>query len=170
MAQIKKIVKPGDLIRGASVGLAGLDKDGNVVSAKYSTTDAGKMLSIDSSGNIVPVIPGSGKTYAHNITYYNESGAQHQLFFTLFSSDDTPLTYATAAALIFNQGFKERFKNLAAIGGITRDTNSYGLVCCVFSDDGEVIKVRFMFVPTLQPGLSTFTLPSNPTFFNDIVT
>ena len=58
MAQIKNIKKPGDLIRGASVGLAGLDKDGNVVGTPGkavptpSQNDIGKILTVDSQKQI----------------------------------------------------------------------------------------------------------------------
>ena len=41
MAQIKNIKKPGDLIRGAKVGVAGLDKDGNVISIQTADVQAG---------------------------------------------------------------------------------------------------------------------------------
>ena len=56
MAQIKKIVKPGDLIRGAKVGVAGLDKTGNVIGIPgitlpaTSQSDAGKIPVVGSDG------------------------------------------------------------------------------------------------------------------------
>lgn len=59
MAQIKNIKKPGDLIRGAKVGVAGLDKTGNVIGIPgivlpaVSAADAGKvpMVGIDGIPN-----------------------------------------------------------------------------------------------------------------------
>lgn len=62
MAQIKKIVKPGDLIRGAKVGLAGLDKDGNVIGTpgiavpNPAAGDDGKYL-YNNNGTLAWAIP-----------------------------------------------------------------------------------------------------------------
>lgn len=63
MAQIKKIVKPGDLIRGAKVGVAGLDKDGNVVGFNAGPEASGKVLGFDENGDPVLVDPSSGQQY-----------------------------------------------------------------------------------------------------------
>ena len=61
MAQIKKIVKPGDTVRGAKVGLAALDKDGLVKSFPIPANSTGKYLGIDVSNNpgwfAVPALP-----------------------------------------------------------------------------------------------------------------
>jgi hypothetical protein len=51
MAQIKKIVKPGDAVRGAKTGLAALDKDGLVKSFPIPPNSTGKYLGIDVSNN-----------------------------------------------------------------------------------------------------------------------
>ena len=75
MAQIKNIKKPGDLIRGASVGLAGLDKDGNVVGYKAAAADAGKVLTVGEDGSVSPAEGGGGGStlYKHNISVHSTS-------------------------------------------------------------------------------------------------
>lgn len=67
MAQIKNIKKPGDLIRGAKVGVAGLDKDGNVVGFNAGPDAAGKVLGFDENGDPVLIDPSSGTVYKYNI-------------------------------------------------------------------------------------------------------
>ena len=91
MAQIKKIVKPGDLIRGAKVGPAALDKDGNVITLKDLAANAGKVLTVNSDGTVsfqdVPsefpdgaqtgdVLAWGGDTGAEWRPHYPESGRE----------------------------------------------------------------------------------------------
>ena len=63
MAQIKNIKKPGDLIRGAKGGVAGLDKDGNVVGFNAGPEASGKVLGFDENGDPVLIDPSSGTQY-----------------------------------------------------------------------------------------------------------
>ena len=91
MAQIKKIVKPGDLIRGAKVGPAALDKDGNVITLKDLAANAGKVLTVNSDGTVsfqdVPsefpdgaqsgdVLAWGGETGPEWRPHYPESGSE----------------------------------------------------------------------------------------------
>ena len=90
MAQIKKIVKPGDLIRGASVGLAGLDKDGNVVGYKAAAADAGKVLTVGEDGSVTPAPGGGGGTkYLHQI-FMPFTGPVGYLYY--INDSETPFT------------------------------------------------------------------------------
>lgn len=73
MAQIKKIVKPGDLIRGAKVGVAGLDKDGNVVGFNAGPEASGKVLGFDENGDPVLIDPSSGTQYRFYETVTGEN-------------------------------------------------------------------------------------------------
>ena len=68
MAQIKKIVKPGDLIRGAKVGVAGLDKDGQIVAFTASPEDAGKVLTVGKDGSIILAKASGGNIPVKKIT------------------------------------------------------------------------------------------------------
>ena len=68
MAQIKKIVKPGDLIRGAKVGVAGLDKDGQIVAFTASPEDAGKVLTVGEDGSIILAKASGGDIPVRKIT------------------------------------------------------------------------------------------------------
>ena len=79
MAQIKKIVKPGDTVRGAKVGLAALDKDGLVKSFPIPANSTGKYLGIDVSNNpgwfAVPALPAyDHQTDVGEILYAGENG------------------------------------------------------------------------------------------------
>ena len=73
MAQIKKIVKPGDLIRGAKVGVAGLDKDGNVVGTGIDTEDIATWPEGAQSGD---VLAWGGETGPEWRPHYPESGSE----------------------------------------------------------------------------------------------
>ena len=73
MAQIKKIVKPGDLIRGASVGLAGLDKDGNVVGTGIDAEDLAAWPEGAQSGD---VLAWGGETGPEWRPHYPETGSE----------------------------------------------------------------------------------------------
>lgn len=73
MAQIKKIVKPGDLIRGASVGLAGIDKDGNVIAAGIAAKDIATWPEGAQSGD---VLTWGGETGPEWRPHYPESGSE----------------------------------------------------------------------------------------------
>ena len=52
MAIIKRTPRPGQLIRGAKTGPAALDKDGNVITLKSTTANAGKVLTVNSDGSV----------------------------------------------------------------------------------------------------------------------
>ena len=73
MAQIKKIVKPGDLIRGAKVGVAGLDKDGNIIGTGIDTEDIAKFPEGAQSGD---VLAWGGETGPEWRPHYPESGSE----------------------------------------------------------------------------------------------
>ena len=83
MAQIKKIVKPGDLIRGAKVGVAGLDKDGNVIGVPGITvpapaaSDVGKALTAGSNGPVWSTIPGVTPLYYHPVAIYGTADGSY---------------------------------------------------------------------------------------------
>lgn len=122
MAQIKKIVKPGDLIRGAKVGVAGLDKDGNVIGTGIDTEDIAVFPDGAQSGDVLawggetgpewrPHYPESGS--AGDVLTLGETGPEwtppsgggsyysHNItingncFIYLITSDPTPFTAAT---------------------------------------------------------------------------
>ena len=107
MAQIKKIVKPGDLIRGASVGLAGLDKDGNVVGYKAAAADAGKVLTVGVDGSVAPAEGGSDSLYRHQVEINITGGTYEGLSITgikgllvVYNRSNTPLTKQSILDLI----------------------------------------------------------------------
>ena len=52
MAIIKRTPRPGQLIRGAKTGPAALDKDGNVITLKSTSANAGKVLTVNSDGSV----------------------------------------------------------------------------------------------------------------------
>ena len=140
MAQIKKIVKPGDLIRGASVGLAGLDKDGNVVGYKAAATDAGKVLTVGEDGSVAPAEGGGGSTlYRHDIFFT----ADVNVGITIINNDPTPFNdFSVLGAYMKNKGwtggnamipatgyFKQGDEILIAIGAFGDHTNSPRVWC-----------------------------------------
>lgn len=73
MAQIKNIKKPGDLIRGAKVGVAGLDKDGNVIGTGIDTEDIATFPEGAQNGD---VLAWGGETGPEWRPHYPESGSE----------------------------------------------------------------------------------------------
>lgn len=102
MAQIKKIVKPGDLIRGAKVGVAGLDKDGNVVGMSGiavpspEVADIGKVLTAAATGPVWLNVPGASHSYFHmNCIWGNRDDPTWQslsMSAITITPNDTPIT------------------------------------------------------------------------------
>lgn len=103
MAQIKKIVKPGDLIRGAAVGLAGLDKDGNVIGYKAAAADAGKVLTVGEDGSVAPAEGGGGSKYMH-ILSFKSTTHKFSAIATIINDDETPFTQTDLIAYLTTIG------------------------------------------------------------------
>ena len=101
MAQIKNIKKPGDLIRGAKIGVAGLDKDGNVVGTGIDTEDIaiypesgseGDVLTLGETGPEWAPPSGGSSLYMHNLTVYSASSPFLSFSAVIISNDSTVMS------------------------------------------------------------------------------
>ena len=188
MAQIKKIVKPGDAVRGAKVGLAALDKDGLVKSFPIPANSTGKYLGIDVSNNpgwySVPSLPAwdqisdIGKTlilqnqgpewqpvptiYFHGIHIVCDDG-ETDIMLTVLKNTSADLTAQEFAELLNNS---YPYFNLVGDLYISAD-NDYYNVDSVRADvnGGQVVGI-IVYADSNKSATYTF---SNINIFEDVV-
>lgn len=115
MAQIKNIKKPGDLIRGASVGLAGLDKDGNVIGYKAAAADAGKVLTVGEDGSVTPAEGGGGSQLFRHVITTREINNGMAVSFSFDCDVENPFTSISSVCQYLVDNFSN--KDFVASGG-----------------------------------------------------
>jgi hypothetical protein len=133
MAQIKKIVKPGDLIRGAKTGLAALDKDGLVKSFPIPPNSTGKYLGIDVSNNPgwfnVPSVPAwDPLSDQGKVLVIGSNGPE-------WVEMETPIEDVTGELVTLNDAFNQ---------DLIQNLNEYELDFVAYKLRNGVIKVYFM--------------------------
>ena len=124
MAQIKNIKKPGDLIRGAKVGVAGLDKDGNVIGTGIAVED---VPVYPEGAQVGDVLAWGGDTGAEWRPHYPESGSEGDVL-TLgetgpeWSIIPAPSTIDYTDQVVVNLGLTVDIKRACRIGKLVNLT------------------------------------------------